>query len=121
MNSKVRTIVGYVAKRHGVSPEAVTARGRRDLAAVKARYEAMWLLRHSLRKRAVDPNAYSLNAIGMALGGFHHSTVIHGLRQHQRRMNEGYESRRGENFRDGSDRYVRPRDILAGRVLEAAE
>jgi hypothetical protein len=60
---------------------------RRTHAIVLLRHELFWTLR--------EQTTLSLPQIGRAMGGRDHTTVLHGIRRHERRMKEaGNEARR---------------------------
>jgi chromosomal replication initiation ATPase DnaA len=71
-----RVIVRAVAAFHGLSMDELL-RPNRQQGRVRARWEAMWQLRAS---------GLSLPAVGRAMGGMHHTTVLHGLRMADRLM-----------------------------------
>lgn len=54
---------------------------RRDVATVRARHCAMW--------RVKRETPWSLPSIGRSFGGRDHSSVIHGIRRHQARIDAG--------------------------------
>lgn len=68
-----RDIRGWVAARYGLKPQQLLRqrRGEEEPGAKLARYEAMALVRAELR--------FTLTQIGRNFGGFHHSTVLHGI------------------------------------------
>ena len=70
-------ILAEVACKHRVSVKELLGRGRRPYVAWP-RQEAMWRIRQTGR--------YSLPQIGAFLGGRNHTTVIRGVRAHERRM-----------------------------------
>lgn len=70
-----------------IAEEVCAARGismidfmsqRRTAAVARARQEAYWRARHETMA--------SLPKIGLAYGGRDHSTIIHGIKAHERRM-----------------------------------
>jgi|GEM_PF-3380964 len=69
--------VEEVAQRHGLTPKQVTG-GARIAIVSSVRQEAMWTLRQKTKA--------SFPSIGMALGGRHHTTVIHGIRAFEHRL-----------------------------------
>jgi chromosomal replication initiation ATPase DnaA len=70
-------VLADVAERHDVSVHELRGPSRR-LPLAHVRQEAMWLLRQL-------PHAPSHPTIGRWLGGRHHTTIIHGVRSHERR------------------------------------
>jgi hypothetical protein len=76
-----RRIVDEVATKHGFTPEELFAR-RRQNALVVARHEVMWRLKR-------EATAWSLPQIGRYLGGMDHTSVLHGVRRHQERLDAG--------------------------------
>ncbi len=73
----LKQIVIEVAEKHGITPEHIMGRSHRPYI-VLARHEVMY--------RARRETQLSLPDIGRRLGGRDHTTVIHGIRQHVRRM-----------------------------------
>lgn len=75
-------IIKMVADRHGFSFAEITGEGR-DAPVVKARQEAMWLLRE--QKKPNGGHRFSLPQIG---GHFcrDHTTVLHSLARHEERI-----------------------------------
>lgn len=73
----IHEIISEVAKKHGVTPVAITS-DRRNAKLVAARYEAMW--------RARNETTYSLPRIGMAFRR-DHTTVLHGIAKHEALVN----------------------------------
>lgn len=79
----VDEVVADVAARHGITPgELLGPRRLRHL--IIPRQEAMYLLRAI--KASDGLPKYSLPAIGIALGGRDHTTVLHGVRAHAARL-----------------------------------
>lgn len=76
---KVKRIIREVAEKHGVTPVDILSERRTQLV-VNARQEAMW--------RAKSETEWSLPRIGKAFGGRDHTTVIHALRTHEKRMGQ---------------------------------
>ncbi len=72
-----RSIMLDVAKAHGLHFHDFVGRSRVQRI-VFARQEVMWRFKHEL--------GWSLPEIGRRLGGRDHTTVLHGVRQHQRRI-----------------------------------
>ena len=66
------TIIRETAKDHGLTMADIVGRGR-EARVVEARYEAAYRMQYEL--------SMTLTAIGAALGGRNHSTIIHGLRR----------------------------------------
>lgn len=75
-------IIREVAAKHGLTVWEVKAT-RRKVKIVDARYEAFF--------RLSKETAMSLPMIGRKLGGYDHTTVLHGIRMHEKRMVEGYQ------------------------------
>lgn len=75
-------VIEEVARRHGFTRQDLEGPSRKQpLAAI--RQEAMWELRQRTR--------LSLPHIGAFLGNRDHTTVLWGIRQHERRLGEGAE------------------------------
>lgn len=73
----IRSILKECADKHGISyDEIVSNRRQRNL--VIARQEAMW------RCKAETTATYP--QIAMAIGHRDHTTILHGVRQHEKRM-----------------------------------
>lgn len=51
------------------------------------RHEAMWLMRQV--KNGAGDQRYSLPQIGKFFGGMHHTSILHGCRRHQWRLDNG--------------------------------
>jgi len=68
----VKQIIASVAAEHGVPVFAITSRDAHQREVVAARYRAMAIARRDLQ--------LSTTQIGRMFGGFHHTTVIYGLR-----------------------------------------
>lgn len=75
-----RVIREHICKVYGVSVTAL-ASNRRQRHLCAARQHLMWLLRQE--------TLWSLPQIGNFLGGRDHTTILYGVRQHQRRIDEG--------------------------------
>lgn len=74
-----KVIIRQVCKKHGITvPEIIGPRRSRKL--VEARHEAFW--------RLSKETMLSLPRIGYRMGGKDHTTVLHGIRQHERRLAE---------------------------------
>lgn len=76
-SAKMREICGAVAEKYSLAVDDLRGPSQRDrfsLPRQEAMYE-MWLT-----------GWWSLPQIGRFLGGRHHTTVLHGVRAHQRRM-----------------------------------
>lgn len=82
----VRDIIGSVAWLHGLTTAELRSE-RRSKPVVIARQEAMWLAKRY--------TSYSLPRIGAAMGGRDHTTVLHGVRRHQARIDALRAKRRG--------------------------
>ena len=77
---QVQEIIRAVADGRGVTVKDIFSR-RRHHKIVRARQHAMWELRtHTI---------LSFPEIGRAMGGLDHTTVMHGARQHQSRIDRG--------------------------------
>lgn len=75
----MKQIISVVCRKHGVSPlELISRRRHRKL--VLARHEAMWMARNQ--------TSLSYPQIGERLGGRDHTTILHGVRMHQKRLDE---------------------------------
>lgn len=83
MTPAQREIIARVAERNGLSIDELLLK-RQHRSVSRPRQEAMWALRQAGR--------WSLPQIGRALGGFDHTTVLHGVRAHERRLAEDAES-----------------------------
>ena len=78
-----REIIASVAESHRVRVQDLTGPSRwRPF--VHARQEAMWACRQ-VKRRDGKPK-YSYSFLGSLFGGRDHSTVIHGERQHAKRV-----------------------------------
>lgn len=69
-----------VAKAHGFTFRELVSR-RRHRGLVRARWHAMWEIKNN------TPLSYP--EIGRVLGGLDHTTVLHGVRRHQERLDRG--------------------------------
>ena len=79
----VREIAREVADKHDLDPEAIFGRSRLG-PIVRARQELAWRL-----WRMIKPNGeprFSFPQIGKWMGGLHHTTVLHAIRTHEKRM-----------------------------------
>ena len=72
-----RAGIDEICRRHGMTFERVMVDSKVDKL-VHCRHEIWWWL-HRLR-------GTSLPEIGRRFGGFHHTTVLHGVRKHEERM-----------------------------------
>jgi hypothetical protein len=72
-----KRIVREVSKKHGVAIVDILST-RRSQPFVNARYEAMYRMRHETNM--------SFPQIGRRLGGRDHTTVLHGVREHAKRV-----------------------------------
>jgi hypothetical protein len=77
---KWKAIIAEVCEKHGIDWIDL-ASARRSVPVVIARHEAMYRMRHE--------TTMSLPAIGRKLGGLDHSSVIHGIRRHEERLECG--------------------------------
>lgn len=75
----MRSILRHVAEETGVSAAELIGQGRKA-SIVRARQYAMYRMRQETRQ--------SLPQIGAFLGGRDHTTVLHGVRAHAKRMAE---------------------------------
>lgn len=75
LHETIRRLMREVAEKHGVAVADLEGPSRRP-AFTRPRQELMWRLRREAR--------LSYPAIGRRLGGRHHTTVLHGVRAHQR-------------------------------------
>ena len=78
----MKTILAGVAADHGLRPSDITG-DRRFIHHVRARQDFMWRARQV--KWLDGKPRYSLPQIGQFLG-VDHTTVIHGVRTHEKRM-----------------------------------
>lgn len=74
-------IIAEVADKHGLTVSEVKAT-RRKAKIVDARYECFY--------RLSKETEMSLPMLGRKMGGYDHTTVLHGIRTHERRMEEGF-------------------------------
>lgn len=81
----MKTILAEAAADHGLPPTAITG-DRRFAHHVRARQEFMWRARQV--KWADGTHRYSLPMIGKFLG-VDHTTVLHGVRAHEKRIGAG--------------------------------
>ncbi len=79
----VRQIAREVAEEHGVNPDVMFVRHLRNKAGI-ARQEMAWRLRR-MTKPTGGPR-FSIPQIGRLMGGLHHTTILHAIRAHERRM-----------------------------------
>jgi len=78
-----RAVLADVAERHGVDADDITGPSRlRQI--VHARQEVAWKVRQA-QTACFEPR-FSLVQIGTWLGGRDHTTILHGIRAHERRM-----------------------------------
>ena len=76
-------MLAEVSTRHGVSPDDIIGPQRfRDIA--HARQEVAWQVRQA--HDAFGNPRFSLPQIGTWLGGRDHTTIIHAIRAHEKRM-----------------------------------
>lgn len=73
----IRAIIEKVAEQHHITYAALIGPSRRA-EIVRTRQEAMW----TVRKIGI----WSLPAIGRAFGDRDHTTVLHGVRAHEKRL-----------------------------------
>jgi chromosomal replication initiation ATPase DnaA len=76
----VEDIIRDVCERRDVSRDDLLS-PRRQTNVVRARQEAMWLVRHK--------TGLSLPNIARRFGGRDHTTILHGIRTHQARLDAG--------------------------------
>lgn len=81
----MRAIVDAVAKHHGLTVEQLRGPSRKFFIA-HPRQEAMWLMRQV--KDWQGRNRYSLPQIGEFMGARDHTTILHGVRAHQARVDK---------------------------------
>lgn len=72
-------ILREVCERHNITHAELVSRRRQDRL-VKPRHEAMYLIARR--------TSLSLPQIGREMGGFDHTTVLHGIWRHEQRMRE---------------------------------
>jgi len=82
----VHRVVQEIAERHGVSlyqlTDANLNEGGRALCAIRQEaYYAVWQMRDASGKRR-----FGKPTIGSFFGGRHHTTIMHGIRAHERRL-----------------------------------
>ena len=75
----ISRICQEVAEKHGLTPVELRS-ARRSKNVVRARHEVFW--------RCKQETTASLPQIGRLMGGKDHTTVLHGIRMHERRMRE---------------------------------
>lgn len=92
-----KRILRVVSNRHQVSQVDVCSE-RRQEAFVHARQEAMWMIKNA--------TSWSLPRIGRFLGGRDHTTVLHGIRAHAKRL------------KDGTEAVAQSQAVLASMALE---
>jgi hypothetical protein len=73
-------ILSEVAKKHGVSVDDIKGKSRKPYIS-NARFEAAYRLRREV--------GFSFNRIGIILGRRDHSTIIHAVRTHAKRLQSG--------------------------------
>lgn len=78
---KGHDIAREIARQHGVRLRELVS-DRRDRHLVTARQHAMWRMKY-------ECHHLSLPAIGRILGNRDHTTVLHGIRKHQQRIDRG--------------------------------
>lgn len=83
MNPRARRVLEDVAKRRGVAVADIVGKSRYPHI-IRARFEVVYIFRQYLRKRAINPNAYSYAQIGQMLGGRDHSTIHTAFRKWRR-------------------------------------
>lgn len=74
-----RSLVAKVAEKHNL-PVTVMLSKSRSRAIILARHETFWTLRRQ--------TTMSLPDIARRMGGYDHTTVLHGIRKHEQRMKE---------------------------------
>lgn len=79
-NLRWKTIVREVCEKHGVTLMEIRSH-RRARKITTARQEAYYLINQS--------TLLSLPKIGRLMGGFDHTSVLHGIRKHQERIDAG--------------------------------
>jgi chromosomal replication initiation ATPase DnaA len=78
-----RAVLADVSERHGVDPYDITGPSRlREI--VHARQEVAWKVRKA--QDALGKPRFSLPQIGTWLGGRDHTTILHAIRAHEKRM-----------------------------------
>jgi len=106
----VAQIIREVAQKNAMSVEAMLSRGRAQTG-VYARQEAMYRLRKE--------TTLSLSQIARALGGFDHTTVLHGVAAHEARLT-GEDPRRIAENRARMREYYRE-NMRKARAAKAAK
>jgi chromosomal replication initiation ATPase DnaA len=79
----LRGLLASMARDHGLTPQDLLRRDRRRPIVI-ARQAFMWRCRQV--RRPDGRRRYSLPQIAAALGGIHHTTVMHGVRAHAARL-----------------------------------
>lgn len=79
----ISAIIADVAFMHDLSVGDIIGPSRARYVSL-ARQEAMWSAYQERRTNGM--RVYGLQSIGEALGGRDHTTVLHGIRQHEARM-----------------------------------
>ena len=77
---RAKRIMAEAAERYGVTVIDLQS-DRRDALSVRARHFCFWTMRHE--------TTWSLPRIGQLFGGRDHTTVLHGIRRHQARIDAG--------------------------------
>lgn len=70
-------VIADVCRRHRVSPKELF-QGFKDESIVPCRHEVWWTLRNTFGS--------SYPQIGQRMGGYHHTSILHGVRKHQERL-----------------------------------
>jgi hypothetical protein len=85
---RVRMFVEEICERCGVTRREVVGSGPRGSArVVRARHEMCWRFYNEFKRW--DGRRPSMPEIGRWLGGLDHSSVLHGIRRHQARLDAG--------------------------------
>jgi chromosomal replication initiation ATPase DnaA len=77
---RMRSVVADACKRHGIHQRDLFSGSRaREIRA--CRFDIWWVLHRQM--------GFSLNRIGDRLGGYHHATVLNGVRRHDQAIAQG--------------------------------
>lgn len=99
-----RRLIQWVADCYGIPAAWIRQRDNTKMT-VAARHMVMFLL--------VECGGLSTTAVGRVLGGFHHTTVLHGLEK----MRAAKDVERRMKFLDGADAILGAKMTAAGAVI----
>lgn len=80
LRQQMREAVKHIAARHGIDAKDIMS-DRRNKQVVRARHEAIYYVKQH--------TTWSTPQIGTFFGGRDHTTVLHAIKQHRKRMREG--------------------------------